>query len=197
MQSKLNTVRGPIGQTCYQQTAITSEPPCSVCNGRDPKSWRTPVTGESLSRDVDICIVCACLLQLNWTKNTWGKGMVQGGAETDAKQYYPRLVALLKQQAGSTLSSSDIDPIPVAQGAEDAAAVAARAVSSGSWQLYSGRVGVLLLVCLVLSLLVLALAVWSAGRNISSSMRELGAAAAAGQFCNTGGQTDSMLPGPL
>lgn len=123
--------------------------------------------------------------------------MVQGGAETDAKQYYPRMVALLKQQAGSTVSSSDVEPTPMAQGAEDAAAVTARAASSGGWQLHGGRVGVMLHVCMVLSLLVLALAVWSAGRNISSSMRELSAAAAAGQICNTGGQTDSMLPGSL
>jgi hypothetical protein len=147
-----------------------------------------------------VCRLCVTT-QLNWTKNTWCKSMVQGGAETDAKRSYADLVTLLRQHAssspggvsGAPQGSSAAPEGSVGTAAGAAAGVLAPKAVRGSW-LQGGSVVVVLRVALVLAVLLLAWAVLSAGRSISVELRSL---AAVMEQCRTvtGGQGADGLPG--
>lgn len=122
---------------------------------------------------------CCRSAQLNWTKKTWGQGMVQNGAVQDARRSYAALVKRLNQHAaGSGRGSSPGSEVLVEQqqaavaGAEPEAQLAAG--KRGWW--VQGDAQVLLWVALVLALLLLAWAVVSAGRGISAELRQLTAA---------------------
>lgn len=107
--------------------------------------------------------------QLDWLKNTWGKSMFQGGAETDAKRSYEALVKHLREQPG--LISTGLDLQAAAQPAADVQPLQ----KNGGW-LQHGNVDLLLQAALVLALLMVACAVLSAGRSISAELRQVAAA---------------------
>lgn len=113
-------------------------------------------------------------MQLNWLKNTWGKSMVQGGAETDAKRSYEALVKRLREQPGLISTGLDLQAAAqqaVAQAEPDSAPQA----SKRGW-LRRGHFELLLQAALVLALLLVAYAVLSAGYSISAELRQVAAA---------------------
>lgn len=118
-------------------------------------------------------------MQLNWTKKTWGQGMVQNSAATDAKRSYAALVKRLNQHAagcgrGSSAGTEVLveqQPAAMAGAAVDAQVAAGK----GGWGL-QGDMQMLLRVALVLALLLLAWAVVTAGRGISTELHQLTAA---------------------
>jgi hypothetical protein len=105
--------------------------------------------------------------------------MVQNGAATDAKRSYAALVKRLNQHAvgsgrGSSAGSEVLveqQPAAMAGAALDAHAAAGKR----GWGL-QGDLQVLLLVALVVALLLLAWAIVTAGRGISTELHQLTAA---------------------
>lgn len=112
------------------------------------------------------------LLQLNWIKNTWGKNMVQGGAETDAKRSYAALVKRLREQASNCPGVQ----LHADGQAEDQTATVDAAPTTfwGRW-LCRSNVELLLQCLLVLALLLVGAAVLSAGHSISAGLRQVAA----------------------
>lgn len=135
------------------------------------------------------------MLQLNWTKNTWGKGMVQGGAETDAKRSYAVLVDRLRKAAGARGSSNPgLTPVTL-QGVDSEQAVAALEVQPVTARWLRGlNPGMLLQVALLLSLLLVAWSVLSAGRSISAELHQV---ALAMRECSSNAQGSLGLPTKL
>lgn len=112
-------------------------------------------------------------MQLNWTKNTWGKGMVEGGARKDAMSSWHDVVLALKLQAGTTVSgkaSSGSGEAVVVAEAAGGAVVGGQplGVKGGSSLVSSINVGVMLQVALVLALLVLAWAIFTVSFELRS-----------------------------
>jgi hypothetical protein len=135
------------------------------------------------------------VLQLNWTKNTWGKGMVQGGAESDAKRSYAVLVDRLRQAAGARGSSSPgLKPVTL-QGVGNDQGTAAMEVPPATPRWPRGiNPGVLLQVALLLALLLVAWSVLSAGRSISAELHQV---ALAMRECSSNTQSSLGLPTKL
>jgi hypothetical protein len=126
-----------------------------------------------LSTRLHVC-PAVLVLQLNWTKNTWGKGMVQGGAESDAKRSYAVLVDRLRQAAGARGSSSPgLTPVTLqGVGSEKAPAALEQQPVTSRWLLGLSP-GVMLQIALLLALLLVAWSVLSAGRSISAELHQV------------------------
>jgi hypothetical protein len=128
------------------------------------------------------------ILQLNWTKNTWGKGMVQGGAETDAKRSYAALVQRLREQA--CISSAGAGLQAAVQPSEQASLSDAGQKSFWGRWLCRSNVELSVRALMVLALLFVAYSVLTAGRSISAELRDM--TAAIQQQCSVAGCTAAV-----
>lgn len=119
-----------------------------------------------------------------WRNNTWGKGMVQAGAEADAKKGWAACVALLKQHAGpvgpcsSERDAAATTALPVI-GAAGPGPLVAHAAPRSSARLAGVPVrsgGSALQLALVAAILLWAVAVWRGAQSVSHELRQMTAA---------------------
>ena len=125
-----------------------------------------------------------CTFQLDWHKNTLGKGIVQSGAEADCKRQWSTVLRSLQQLPDSSTSNNKLSGLGDVPSSLEAAAAGETQMMGPMLEKtgYGGlglnvQTGILVVLLLVLAVLLLLLAgVWQVGGQLVKELHSLTAA---------------------